>query len=127
MKKLDKNIIKEKIKWAKENDGVTWINMGWLDDGRELALVFGWEHGYTEDKDLIQKKVGGDIYTLCAKLAVNIDDLQCDYDFDWYMPYAENGDVWDTSTAISENCDFDWYIKESEEILKAFKKGEITV
>lgn len=32
----------------------------------------------------------------CAKLAVNIDDLQYDYDWDWYRPYdRETGEVCD--------------------------------
>jgi hypothetical protein len=41
---------------------------------------------------------------LC-KIAYNCDDLQCDYDIDWYMPrHKDDGDVWDTETSLKEEC-----------------------
>lgn len=119
--------IEEKIKWAYENeDGVAWLSMGKLKDGRELCLVFGWSSGYEKGEDY-QKKVGDELWTLCSKLAVNIDDLQCDYEIDWYMPYYEDGDVCDTEMAVSKSFDLDYYKKEAKELIKLLNKGEITV
>ena len=41
---------------------------------------------------------------IVGKIAVNCDDLQCDYDMDWNMPYnSETGDVWDTETNFYNN------------------------
>lgn len=130
MCKIDKKAIQEKAEWVKKNDGVAWFHMGWLPDGRELALVIGWGEGYERDKNLIQEKSGDTLYTICSKLAVNIDDLQCDYGFDWYMPSdKKTGDIWDSDMAVPSdyNISLDWYIKESEAMLEAFKKGEIEV
>lgn len=36
---------------------------------------------------------------LSAKIATNIDDLQCDYDWDWGDPIAEEDDVQDNDPA----------------------------
>ena len=130
MSKLDKKSIQEKVEWVKKNDGVAWFNMGWLPDGRELALVIGWGEGYEKDKNLIQEKSGDTLYTTCSKLAVNIDDLQCDYGMDWYMPSdKETGDIWDSDMAVPSdyNIDVKWYEQESKAMLEAFKKGEIEV
>lgn len=127
MSKLDKKAVQDKVEWVRDNDGVAWFNMGELDDGRELALVIGWGEGYEKEDGLIQKESCGTLYTICSKLAVNIDDLQCDYDMDWYMPSDKDGNIWDTDTAVSKDYDLNWYIDESKEMLEAFKKGEIKV
>ena len=129
---LDLKDIKKKIEWLKEQgDGVAWISMGEIPDGRELCLVFGWGEGYDREKDLIQEKEGNALYTICSKLAVNIDDLQCDYGMDWYMPSdKKTGEIWDTDTAVNKDLkhlDLDWYVKESKEIIKAFERGELQV
>ena len=58
------------------------------------------------------KQLGGKLYcvignyddTVLGKIAVNSDDMQADYDWDWTMPYHEDsGDVWDTEVEISDN------------------------
>lgn len=59
------------------------------------------------------KQLGGKLYcvignyddnTVLGKIAVNSDDMQSDYDWDWTMPYYEDkGDVWDTEVEISDN------------------------
>lgn len=38
-----------------------------------------------------------------CKIALNCDDLQCDYDIDWNMPYDEKGEVYDTEMQIDED------------------------
>lgn len=40
-----------------------------------------------------------------AKIAFQSEKavMQCDYDVDWLMPYAQSGDVWDTDTEYDED------------------------
>lgn len=64
----------------KNKDGAVYQKVATFDDGVDLYLVFGWGEGYDETDDAYQEKEGDRIYTICAKLAVNTDDLQCDYD-----------------------------------------------
>lgn len=47
-----------------------------------------------------------DGFTLACKIAVNCDDLQCDYDWDWNMPYDEEG-VIDTEYSIYSDTTID--------------------
>ena len=43
-------------------------------------------------------------YVICGKIAVNSDDLQADYDYDWTMPYAESsGETIDTDHEIAKS------------------------
>ena len=119
---------RDAVEYLLENDGTAWVALGKAKDGTEICLVLGWQDGYDEDSDSYQKKEGDTLYTLCGKLAYNCDDLQCDYDFDWYMPYAENGDVYDTSMAISkrsEGSDFAWWLGECDTIITLLNKGEL--
>lgn len=44
-------------------------------------------------------------FTLFGKVAYNCDDLQCDYDWDWYMPYTDDGDVYDSEFIACEGYD----------------------
>lgn len=116
---------------ASDIDTVNWLVVGKLADGRELCLVFGWVEDYEPDENLYQQTLehGGQFtYTLCAKLAVNVDDLQCDYDIDWLQPYRKDGEVWDTETAITKGeYDFDWYKAEAKAIIEAIDKGDFEV
>lgn len=107
-------------------DGCMWLDMARLDDGRTLCLVLGWQDGY-DVGEKYQQKVGDTLYTLCAKIAVNIDDLQCDYDVDWFMPWNEDGDVIDTDMAIDSDGDFDWYEHEATNIADGLNKGSLKV
>lgn len=128
MKKITEKDIREKVEWVRKNDGVAWFNMGQLEGGRELALVIGWGEGYEKNECDIQEQSGDTLYTICSKLAVNIDDLQCDYAWDWFMPWdKKTGEIWDTETTVPNDykIPLDWYVKESKEMLKAFKEGEI--
>lgn len=124
--------IENKVAWVREHSedgGVAWVKMGTLPDGRDLCLVFGWsEAGYEFGDCEYQEQVGDTTYTLCSKLAVNIDDLQCDYDIDWYMPSWKNdGEVCDTDMAVSKDFDLDYYLGESKAIIEGFKKKELEV
>ena len=108
----------------KDVDGVAWWEMGRLNDGRKLCLVMGYSKSY-EEGEKYQIKVGKDIYTLCQKLAVNIDDLQCDYEVDWFMPWykTDGGEVWDTDMAVKSSDDIDYYNEEAEEMIKKINEG----
>lgn len=110
----------------KDSEGCTWVDMETLKDGRKLALVMGYQTGYDEGEEF-QIKENGTVWTLCAKLAVNIDDLQCDYDVDWYMPYAKDGDVYDTEMAVTSKTDLDWYREQAKIIAKQLNEGTLEV
>lgn len=60
-----------------------------------------------------------DGYIIMGKIAVNIDDLQSDYDFDWFMPYEEDGDVWDTESEFYKEEDFS---KKASQIMSEYEK-----
>ena len=109
-------------------DGVSYIPLSKTDNGKTIALVLGYELGYNDGEDY-QVKVGTKTYTLCGKIAINIDDLQCDYDFDWYMPSNKDGDIYDTSMALSKNHaeDLTWFLSQAEEMIDLMNKGVLTI
>lgn len=125
---INKKEYNELVEMAKNNlDGTSWHVMGKLKDGRELCLVMGYGGDY-EKGEKYQVIKNGIVYTLCQKLAVNIDDLQCDYDMDWYMPsYKDDGEVWYTETSVKSDKDVDYYNKEAEAIIKSFEKDELEI
>lgn len=117
-------------------DGVSYLPLGKTDDDKTIAIVIGWQDGYGNDRngqcdgEKWQVKYGDNlIFTLCAKVAINIDDLQCDYNFDWYMPSDEDGDIYDTDTALTGDykCDLEWLLGEAKEMIKLMKKGVLTI
>lgn len=109
-------------------DGVVYFPLSKTNDGKTIALVLGWQDGYN-DGEAYQTKMGDITLTLCGKIAINIDDLQCDYDFDWYMPSNKDGDIYDTNMALSENHaeDLAWFLGEAEEVIKLMDKGVLTI
>lgn len=86
-----------------KGNGVGYIETGLELDGRKICLVIGWVSGYDKGEDF-QKEVGGELYTLCGKLAYNCDDLACDYEHDWYELITKRG-VYGTETPIGND---DW-------------------
>lgn len=136
MKKISVKEFKNAINTMLENsyiDGVSYIPLDKTSDGKTIAIVIGWQDGYEEgekwqvkmpmlnEKDLI--------FTLCAKVAINIDDLQCDYNFDWYMPSNKDGDVFDTDSALSGDYkrDLEWLTSQAEEVIDGLNKGVLTI
>lgn len=114
-------------------DGVSYITLDKTDDGKTIAIVIGWQDGY-DDGEKWQVKMpllNGEklIFTLCAKVAINIDDLQCDYNFDWYMPSTKDGDIYDTDSALTGDYkrDLAWLLSEAKEMIKLMKKGVLTI
>ena len=94
------------------NNGYTcWRKiLGRTDEGTELCFVIGWsEAGYDED-GAKQNGYYDNGYTICSKIACQsrYNGSQSDFDGDFTMPYdKETGDVWDTSTMVSNN-ESDW-------------------
>lgn len=121
----------------KNKDGAVYQKVATFDDGVDLYLVFGWGEGYDETDDAYQEKEGDRIYTICAKLAVNTDDLQCDYDIDWRMPTYKGDDVvdvYDTERGVAKleasgDKDYsklaDYYNEEVKDIVSLYNKGEL--
>lgn len=107
---------------GKFNDGV-WYTQP---NEQELSVVLGWEDGYEEEDGLIQRQEGDTLWTLCGKVAYNVDDLQCDYDIDWYMPSDSNGDIYDTSMAIHTAYeDYKWFYDELVRASQLIKEGKL--
>lgn len=108
---------------VKDDDkrGCRWIEVTKLKDGRSLCLVLGYNDGGIENN------------TLVGKLAINVSDLQCDYDVDWYMPYDKYNRVYDTqmyigskSKVLMEN-DLEWFNRQAKNIAKFLEIGLLTV
>ena len=78
----------------------------WLEtdnNGNNWAIVLGWQDGYEEDDT---DELSDGTWHLAAKVAYQPHNsiMQCDYDFDWTMPYdEETGDVWDTDITVYLN------------------------
>lgn len=75
-------------------------------------------------KRIFKYKKNGTIYTLCAKLAFNNNDSQCDYDIDWTMAWNDVGYIYDTDMAVTKD-DSDWYNDSAERIIKECNNGEL--
>lgn len=112
-------------------NAIVYHDMGELKDGKELVLVFGYIEGYEKDDQCFQLVNGDHIYTLCCKLAINIDDLQSNYNVDWYMPYSTlNGDIYDTDHSILKNpdtSDIKWINDNAKKIIKDYNNGKLKV
>lgn len=119
---IDRKDFKNSVEWVKKNhDGCSHIRVAETKQG-DLCLVFGWGviEEYNEGIYHVEKQ------GVLMKLAVNVDDLQCDFDYDWEMPFDEKGNVWDTMTTAEETT-LDWIEKEAVEIVKALNEGKVKV
>lgn len=59
-----------------------------------------------------------------AKIAYNCDDLQCDYDLDWYMPVYTNGEVAFVETTLEKKnvkLDAKYFYKEFKAMVREIK------
>lgn len=107
-------------------DGCYYFTLDHLDNGKAIALVIGYESDYEYGDCKYQSRLGDVTFTLCGKIAFNCDDLQCDYDFDWHMPWNKDGDVYDTDTAIDGTQDqLNWWLEEAERIISGLNNGEL--
>lgn len=86
-----------------------------------MGFVGGYDAG-----EKYQIKIGEELCTLCGKVAVNIDDLQCDYDFDWYMPWDKDGDIYDTETAVGDlESTFSYLFNEAKYVMDELEQGNL--
>lgn len=95
-------------------------------NGHDVAIVLGWSCDYDDGDAQYQIRQFGKTWSLCGKVAINVDDLQCDFDYDWLMPQYHDGDVYDTDHAIDERS-FDYLMKEALTILSLLETGELTL
>lgn len=65
-------------------------------------------------------------YTICCKMAVNCDDLQCDYDVDWVMPFDEGGYVMDIEHIIYKGSNLNRIAADMLEAYETIKDKTIT-
>ena len=94
--------------------------------GRDVAIVLGWTDDYAEGGAKHQIRQFGKTWSLCGKIAINIDDLQCDFDYDWAMPLTKFGDVYDSEHAIDDKS-FDYLKDEAEFVMFELKNGTLKI
>lgn len=110
----------------KDTSGTYWFKVGETESGKTIAVVLGWSDSYDKG-ETYQKEDNGTLYTLVGKVAFNCDSLQCDYDYDWYLPTdVETGELYDTDSAITEDS-YDWLKTESENVLELYTQNILTM
>lgn len=95
-------------------------------NGRDVAIVLGWSCDYADGDAQYQIRQFGKTWSLCGKIAINIDDLQCDFDYDWAMPLTKFGDVYDSEHAIDDKS-FDYLKDEAEFVMIELKNGNLKI
>lgn len=112
----------EEIKQAvdfllKEPNGCFFKKLLTDNDNNAWGIVIGWSGGF--DRHVATPFSDGE-YRICSKIAINDSALQCDYEWDFTMPYdKETGEVFDTSTELG--TDFE---AEALRLNKEFKEME---
>lgn len=101
MEKITVQEIKEATDWLMtEKQGCWHKKTGYFRNGDPICFVIGWED-YGEHSD---SKYSDGNYEICCKIAVNNSSLQCDYDWDFQMPYnEETSEVDDTDCYVGDN------------------------
>lgn len=101
------------MKATKADGTYHWI-LGRDEKDNDWAIVLGWADGFEADEN--DDCMDG-TYRLCVKLAYQSWNsiMQCDYEWDWTMPYdEESGEVDDTEVSIYPNTNLektiDWLL-----------------
>lgn len=121
---------KNGINWLMSNpDGCVNFKVGKTPEGKDVAIVLGFVDGYDEDADEYQIMLNEKLLTMCGKIAVNINDLKFDYDFDWYMPWSKDGDIYDAETSIGKSIErtYNYLLDEAKYVLSELENGNLTV
>lgn len=102
--------------------------------GKEVAIVLGWSDGYDENEPELkpnQIRQFGRVWTLCAKIAIGVGNMQCDFEYDWVMPsYTwreakyEHVDPYDTEHAVNDRS-LNFLKTEAEAIIVLFKHNKL--
>jgi hypothetical protein len=124
IEKIDLNFLSSAIKWLNEHKcGCYFKKVAETEGGTGLYIVIGWGDGY--EKAEPNTPNADDTYRICGKIAYQHSDniMQCDYDWDWYMPYnKETGDVDDTDGMVeARQFDVDWLNKNAKRVWNEWK------
>lgn len=104
-------------------EGCWYKELGACASGVYLYCVVGFglnvlDFAPSDVQHLATSKDGNSV--ICVKVAVNADDLQSDYDWDWAMPYSEaTMDVWDTEVPVSKDEN---YTSLAQTLINAFNE-----
>jgi len=85
-----------------------------------------WHHKL--DDKLYVVAAQGEEGEVVAKIAYNCDDLQCDYDLDWYEPTYTDGECAFTELSLSKGkfrSDAEWFYGNYKAMLREIKKGNL--
>lgn len=118
--KLTGKEIKEAVEWLMTEKQGCWSKCMLIDDDdNHWCVVIGWGEGFDE-KDNLKYQDGQ--WAICSKIAKNDSSLQCDYQFDFTMPYDEkSGDVCDTDNYIGEPDSMAGWNRVAKDLLKTFE------
>ena len=122
---LAKNI-KSAVDDLYENDSTGTYKFA-LDEN--FAVYVGWEDGFdAEDDGCELHSKSQPTFCICVKIAENSSSWA---DMNYvYMPWYEDGEVYDTDISISPNADYNgiakYLLEDWREMKKLLKKGEIT-
>ena len=103
MKENERKITVEEITNAvvfllKEKQGCFFKQLRTDKYGREWGIVIGWGGGFDEQKNT---PFSDGEYRICSKIAYNVGITQCDYEYDFEMPWdKETGEVYSTDTEL---------------------------
>ena len=87
--------------------------------------------GYDKE-DLKSMELTEEGHVICGKIAVNSDDLQMDYDYDWTIPYYKDGEIVEDEITILKGTNYNdlasYIIRRVKELSKfdISKEGLIT-
>lgn len=97
------NFIKNAVEGLKkEGDGTWYFHL--VDN---LYYVIGGVNPANYDiEDLENFATDENGWVICGKIAVNVDDLQSDYEMDWYMPFEQDGETWNTERELYNDEDY---------------------
>lgn len=97
------NFIKNAVESLKKDGDSTWY-FHLVDN---LYYVIGGVNPANYDtEDLENFATDEEGWVICGKIAVNVDDLQSDYEFDWYMPFEREGETWNTEREFYNDEDY---------------------
>lgn len=104
----------------------TWSHKVGQHNGRDVAIVLGWTDDYAQGGAKHQIKLFGKTWSLCGKIAINVGNMQTDFEYDWVMPVMKDGDVYDTEYPIDDKS-FDYLKDEAELVMTELKNGTLKI
>ncbi|MBO5376024.1 MAG: hypothetical protein J6A52_04155 [Bacilli bacterium] len=104
--KIEAKEIKRAVDFLlKEKQGCYFKRLKTDKDGNEWGIVIGWGGGFDERK---KTSFSDGEYRICSKIAYNESITQCDYEYDFTMPWdKETGDVYSTDTELGTDFEIE--------------------